>query len=504
MRFGRDTQKRACVFFCTWAVIVMWQRFLSGLFFTIYKMLCLIFERNRHSNLINPMNIRRHMTHLRVTHHASRITHHASRITLLLFLTACNALTPASTPTPSPLPAPTATLTTLVTTMPEGTPTPVPTPEPETLTIWTSERDVALTLLLELAAEFDAGSAAQVEVIPKSVAGLRADLIAVELAGEPPPDLLWGDEEDLAGLLTDGQLQPLDLVEGAETFVPATITSATAEGQIWGQPIAAQDFLLLFYNLALIQEPPRTTDQLIVQASAIQTSGQAGIVAAWNEALWLLPWLNGFGGTPTSPDGTWPTLNTPAMVNALDLVRELRAAAPPDQLDYDQASARFSASEAALAVDGMWALPGYRNLEPAINVAVAPLPRVPATNRLAAPALGVTYLMFHRTLEGEELQQGQDFARFLVQPDVQLRIASDLQRLPALHTSLVSPAINGDAVLVAAAAQAEEALGLPPTLALRCALSGINVQLPAFLKEQIDQQQAAAAMQQFAETCMVE
>jgi hypothetical protein len=59
-------------------------------------------------------------------------------------------------------------------------------------------------------------------------------------------------------------------------------------------------------------------------------------------------------------------------------------------------------------------------------------------------------------------------------------------------------------VLAAAAAQAEEAIGLPPTLALRCALSGINVQLPAFLSEQIDQQAAATAMQQFAEACMAE
>lgn len=423
---------------------------------------------------------------------------------LLFFLTACNVLTPAPTPSPSPLPAPTATPTTLAAAMPEGTPTPEPTPEPEALTIWTTERDAALTLLLELAAEFDAGSAAQVEVIPKSVAGLRADLIAVELAAEPPPDLIWGDEEDLAGLLADGQLQPLDPVEDAAAFLPATITSATAEGQIWGQPLAAQDFLLLFYNRSLLAEPPRTTDQLIIQSRAIQAPGRAGIVAAWNEALWLLPWINGFGDTPTTPDGSWPALNTPAMVAALDLVRELRSAAPPDQQDYAQANARFSAGEAALAIDGAWALPDYRNLQPAVNFAVAPLPRVPATNRLAAPALGGTYLMFHRSLDGEELAQGQDFARFLVQPEVQLRIASNLQRLPALRSSLTAPAISGDAVLAAAAAQAEEAIGLPPTLALRCALSGINVQLPAFLSEQIDQQGAAAAMQQFAEACMAE
>ncbi len=447
-----------------------------------------------------------HITHhaSRITHHVSRITYHVLRFTLLFLLTACNVLTPAPTPTLSPLPAPTATPTAAATAVPPGTPTPEPTPEPEALTIWTTERDAALTLLLELAAEFDAGSAAQVEVLPKSVAGLRADLIAVELAQESPPDLIWGDEEDLAGLLADKQLQPLDPVEGAAAFLPATITSATAGGQIWGQPLAAQDFLLLFYNRTLLFEPPRTTDQLIIQSRAIQAPGRAGIVAAWNEALWLLPWINGFGDTPTTPDGSWPALNTPAMVAALNLVRELRAAAPADQQDYAQANARFSAGEAALAIDGAWALPGYRNPESVVDFAVAPLPRVPATNRPAAPALGGTYLMFHRSLDGEELNQGQDFARFLVQPEVQLRIAANLQRLPALRSSLTAPAISGDAVLAAAAAQAEEAIGLPPTPGLRCALSGINVQLPAFLSEQIDPQEAAAAMQQFAEMCMVE
>jgi hypothetical protein len=59
-------------------------------------------------------------------------------------------------------------------------------------------------------------------------------------------------------------------------------------------------------------------------------------------------------------------------------------------------------------------------------------------------------------------------------------------------------------LLAAAAAQAEDASGLPPTRGLRCALQAVNLQLRAVLDETITQEQIAQAMQQSAEACMAE
>lgn len=427
-------------------------------------------------------------------------------ITLLLFLlAACGPLGASPTATPEATSTPHATATrSPITPVPQAMASPEPTPAPDTLTLWTTERADGLAFVRALAREFGEREEVIVEVVPKSAGGLRADMIAIELAGGSLPDLVWGDQDDLAGLLADNQLQPIEPIEAPEAFLPASITSATYQDQIWGQPIAVQHFLLLLYNRALIGAPPRTTDELIAQARAVQGGEQYGITAAWSEARWLLPWLNGFGGAPTTPDGMQPTLDTPAMISALNLLLELRAAAPPDQRSYTEGSTLFGLGQVALTIDGDWSLETYRNIAPPLDLGIAPLPQIPATGRIAAGPAGSTYLMFHRGLDGPQLEDARSFARFLAEPTGQVRLAGTLKRLPALRVALADAAITTDELLGAAAAQAESAPGLPPTKGLRCALRAINGQLPLLLDGQIDQAQAADAMQQSADACLME
>lgn len=422
---------------------------------------------------------------------------------LALLLVACAGAPQPAAPTPTaapPTPLPTVALR--PTAPPLATLAPQPTPQPGALLLWTTEQGDALAVVRALAAEFADRAGFPITVIARSADGLRVSMLAVSVTGEPPPDLIWGDHEDLAGLLADGQIQALGPVAGAGGFVGATVAGASADGQLWGQPITANDPLLLLYNRALTPQPPATTDELIVQARAARQNDRYGLVMAWGEARWLLAWLNGFGGAPTTPDGMQPTLDTPQMISALNLLRELWAAAPPDQRGYADGSARFRAGAVAMTVDGDWSLAAYRSVEPPLDLGIAPLPRVPATGRLAAPALGGSYLMFQRSLDGPQLEQARLFANFLADPDTQVRLARDLQRLPALRSTLAAPAVANDPALAAAALQAEAALGLPPTLGLRCALRAINAQLPALIAGQQSQEQVATAMQQSAERCV--
>ncbi len=405
-------------------------------------------------------------------------------------------------PTATPGP-PTATIAPIAPATPvvRATLAPEPTPQPGALRLWTTERDEGLELLRTLADEFAKQAGFAITVVPKTSDGLRIGMIAATLTDDPRPDLIWGDQDDLAGLLADGQLQAFGPADAASAFIPALVTNASSLGQIWGQPIATKDGLLLFYNRSLLAQSPTTTDELIVQSRAARREDRYGLVQGWTEARWLLAWLNGFGGAPTSADGLQPTLNTPQMLNALNLLRELWVAAPPDQRSYADGNGRFGAGKVALAIDGDWALAGYRSISPTLDLGIAPLPRVPATGRLAAPVLGGSYLMFQRDLKDAELDQARSFAAFLAEPEVQLRIALALKRLPALRSLLADAQISADPALAAAAAQAEAAIGLPPTRVMRCALRAISAQLPELLAGNIDQQQAAEGMQLRADQC---
>jgi ABC-type glycerol-3-phosphate transport system substrate-binding protein len=352
-----------------------------------------------------------------------------------------------------------------------------------------------------LAQDFNAQSAISITVVAHPAGTLRVSLLATELVDEPPPDLLLSNQDTLAELLVDGQLQPVGEWTDTRGSIPALITGATHDSRLWAVPVAARHSLLLFYNQALVQQPPTTTDALIVQSRAFEDTDYGGLVAGWTRSRWLLAWLHGVGGTLTGADGQ-PSLDTPQMVDALNLHRELYMAAPQEQQNYATAQALFAAGEVALAIDGDWALPTYEQAPALLTPGVAPMPRVPATGRIAAPPPAGVYLMLQRSLHGEELLQARAFADYLTTAAVQQRLAQTLRWLPATQSTLTDPVVTSDSVLAAAALQAVETRGLPPTQAAQCALWALETDLDDLLAGDIDQEAAAAAMQQQAEWCI--
>ncbi|HMQ34922.1 MAG TPA: extracellular solute-binding protein [Chloroflexaceae bacterium] len=430
----------------------------------------------------------------------------ACLLLVALWLAACAAPTPPAPATATalpPTPSPVAVAAT-ATSVPTAAPPPTPTPAPQALTLWVAEEGPALDVVRELAAEFSVESGAPIEVVARPPDGLRLSLATAALAGDSLPDLLWADGEALAGLLADDRLQPLDPALAADDLLPALRTAATADGELWGAPVAASGGLLLLYNRAMVPAAPRSSDALIVGARAAQTPEVAGMVMAWDEARWLLPWLYAFGGAPTSPDGLAVTLDTPAMTPTLNLVRELYTAAPKNGAGYARGRRLLAQGYAAYAIDGDWSLPMYRAVSDTLDLGIAPMPVVPATGRAAAPTLNGTYLMLARELAGEPLARGRAFAGFLADPATQDRLAQALGRLPPTVSALERPGAPwaADPALAAAAALAGQAPGLPPTVAARCALYGIDVWLPSLLRGSIPASELPLRMQREAEACV--
>jgi ABC-type glycerol-3-phosphate transport system substrate-binding protein len=367
--------------------------------------------------------------------------------------------------------------------------------------MWAIASGPQLEALSRLVADLAQPIGVDTVVIGKSADGLLADIRADALAGLPPPDLIWGTQDELGLLQRDDLLQPAADKLAENALLPATVAGATLNNQRWGTPLAAQGYLLLLYNRKLVDSAPRTTDELITRARALTAGNTVGIVAAWAEPRWFAAWLNGFGGSTLGQDGR-PTLDTPQTIAALNLLKELRTAGPPAPSTYDDGVQLFRQGRAAFAIDGDWSLAGYRAYTDTLDLGIAPLPVVPATQQIAAPALGGVYLMYSRALDGQRHDQALALGRALAAPDAQARIARDLKLLPALRATLADPAVTGDPALSAAAAQAAGAPGLPPTGALRCAWDAIGAELAPVLLGQLDQADAAREMQASADTCV--
>jgi arabinogalactan oligomer/maltooligosaccharide transport system substrate-binding protein len=388
-------------------------------------------------------------------------------------------------------------------------------PASPTLDLWTTETGKALAMVRTLAQEWSSQQALSMTVTAKDPDSLRVDLLTADLLDEPAPHMLWGNQDDLAGLLQDGSIQPVTPTVPLADYLPAMVDGAMLDGELWGYPLAVQDVLLLLFNRRYVDAPPQTTDELIAQARAFAEAGQeqsadapasprpsAGLVAAWGQPRWLLPWLSGFGGNITTPDGTKPTIVTQPMTDTLYLLRELYATAPDGQWLYAEASNLFGTGQAAFVIDGTWAISRYQHLTPTLDLGIASMPVVPATGKIAASPPGASYLMLHAHVQGEERALVHDFAALLAAPDNQLRFASTLSRLPALKDLLNDPVVSGDPLLAAVAAQAQQADGIPPTRAYRCALDAVNTfLLPPLLKGEDEQAETLQKMQQHAEAC---
>src|SRR5262249_46234892 len=183
-------------------------------------------------------------------------------------------LAPTAAASPAP-PAPRPTAPPVVTNIS------VPTPPPSALVLWAVAEGPRLEALKRLVADLRRPDGVEVVVVGKSASGLITDIRSDALAGLPPPDLVWSGTEDLGFLQREGLLQPADDGLGASAFLPAAIAGATLEGKRWGTPLAVQGAIFLLYNRALAAQPPRTTDELIVQSRARSGGDIYGLVAGW-------------------------------------------------------------------------------------------------------------------------------------------------------------------------------------------------------------------------------
>jgi arabinogalactan oligomer/maltooligosaccharide transport system substrate-binding protein len=365
--------------------------------------------------------------------------------------------------------------------------------------MWVAADEAHRDALTRLLTDAAAGTGVPVRIMSGSPDAMIARLRVDQLDGRPPPDLIWGNGNDLAILRTMGLIQATRRMASPNDTLPAVITGATADGQQWGEPVAAQGFLLLLYNRKLVEQPPRTVDSLIATARAATGGNRVGLVAGWTEARWFALWLDMTGGTMLDADGM-PQLDTPAVIAALDLLRTVRRYGPTPPSTYDEGARLFRRGRAALAIDGDWALESYRGLTETLELGIAPLPLTSRGTPATAPLTGV-YLMYGAALDASRLAQAEALAQTLREPAWQARIARDTGMLPASIAALSDPAVTDDPALAAAAQYARNAPGIPPDRPIRCAWDAIEAALSPFLLGKRTAAETASAMQQRADAC---
>ena len=227
----------------------------------------------------------------------------------------------------------------------------------------------------------------------KETEELRSGYVIAAIAGQGP-DLVYGPSDAIGIYVATETIRPLEpLLRPAELADFDSAGLVHYHGHLYQVADKIGNHLALVYNKDLVPIPPETDSQLIAVAQNVQ--GRSGYVAgspriyglAWNytEPFFFIPFLTGFGGWVFAPDGVTPTLDTPAMVQALKFVQRLRDVyhIVPKEADYIVADALFKEGKAAMLINGDWSWAGY--LDKGIHLGVAPLPRITSTGLWCAP-----------------------------------------------------------------------------------------------------------------------
>jgi raffinose/stachyose/melibiose transport system substrate-binding protein len=260
--------------------------------------------------------------------------------------------------------------------------------------------------------------------VPDASTTLRVRLVKDDI---PAVMTINGNSEygDLAksGLLRDFSGDP-----ALERTLPAAraILDGLGRGgdaQSNGIPFATNADPVL-YNVDLFDElgleVPTTWSEFVDVAAKTEAAGKVPFFHTWKEAWTTLPAFNALASNTLPPD-FWQrreagqTTFSQELAPAAEKMLELKDYGPPDPFgfDYNAGNRAFANGESVMYLQGIWAIPTIREINPDIDIASFPIPANddPEANRLVS---GVDVALTMPSQPRPDTEAALTFIRFLM------------------------------------------------------------------------------------------
>lgn len=379
------------------------------------------------------------------------------------------------------------------------------------VTLWHQMVPRDRVMLEQLVVEFEeAHPEIDVRTLYKETEELRSGYQAAALAGIGP-ELIYGPSDVIGtyhamGIVADmnrwvPDKMAAEFVDGALTYLPDR--TDPEKNSLLLLPDRFGNHLALVYNRDLIDEPPRTTDELIEFARRSMEEGIDGRRAdyglVWNfvEPFFAVPFLTGHGAWVFDDSGKpVPALDTPQSAAAYAFILSLRDVHKivPRNCDYETADSLFKMGKAAMIINGDWSWTDYLETE-GITAAVAPLPTVSSTRKPMAPMVSPKGYSLNAFSAPQAAEDAMQFALFMTSEASQRKFMELVRILPARKALLVDPLVQQDPTLRASKEQLDRGRIMPVVTEMRAIWDAMRPPYQSLLGGSIDPQEAANAMQ---------
>jgi maltose-binding protein MalE len=342
---------------------------------------------------------------------------------------------------------------------------------------------------------------------------LRTNFIISSLAGRGPG--LVHCASDLIGPFSELEvIKPLN-----DFFSPAFLDSFIAEpfqanttfrGNLYQVADRVGNHLTLVYNKNMVPKPPETISELITVGQEIVTDEDGDgtperYALAWNytEPFFAVPFIGMYGGWILD-ENYQPTLNTPAVVQAAQLIYDLahKYKIIPKESDYETANALFLDGKSAMIINGPWSWGTY--LKRGMNIGLSRIPRNEETGQWATPIVSPLGYVANVNLQGEELAVAIELIRYLTSPEVQLAFAFEFNLIPSRKDLINNPELEKNKLYRAAVDQMIVGKPMPVITELRWIWDAMRPAYQGIFTNQISPKEAAEEMQKLAEKLIAE
>ena len=235
----------------------------------------------------------------------------------------------------------------------------------------------------------------------------------------PPPNFHPNIVAEYRRTTPLGAFHPGGTGEGqidSAALAPATMDAFTIDGKLYAVP-ANIATLQLYYNKALLPEPPTTVDEFRELAKSTTADGVYGLSVGERETIQMWPILQWLDGADVVDENNCSLLDSPESIASLTTWAQLALdGAMPVGLTGGESDSVFSAGKAAMQLNGPWAAPGY--LDAGIDLGIAPVPE--GVDGMVTLASTVPLAISAKTQHPKE---AQEFLAWWVGKDAQKQFA---------------------------------------------------------------------------------
>lgn len=215
--------------------------------------------------------------------------------------------------------------------------------------------------------------------------------LTAALAAGTAPDMVVIHQANLRNYVPNGQLLALDgylssMNAPLDDFVAAPLNACKTDGKLYALPLDVHP-LIMYANTDLmkkagITELPKTMDELLSDAKAIEATGNMGIACDNTTAVYKAYTLTRLffsmiyqqGGTFLTADNSKANFNNEYGIKALTALQDMvNEGVTPKGLDYDTSVNTFKLGEAGFHFNGVWATGTFESAQD-LHFTAVPLP----------------------------------------------------------------------------------------------------------------------------------